>query len=94
VPSPQADNPSATCAKECAQHRGKSLSTTWEQGCPNTATGAQAPHVINYLFITQKIIFLILILLIIVKIIIFITQIILFLIPRIFRTQIIIFFLY
>jgi hypothetical protein len=66
----------------------------WEQGCPNTATGAQAPHVINYLFITQKIIFLILILLIIVKIIIFITQIILFLIPRIFRTQIIIFFLY
>jgi hypothetical protein len=35
---------------------------------------------------------LILILLIIVKIIVFITQIILFLIPRIFRTQIIIFF--
>jgi len=44
------------------------------------------------IFITQKIIFLILILLIIVKIIILITQIILFLIPRIFRTQIIIFF--
>jgi hypothetical protein len=43
-------------------------------------------------FITQKIIFLISILLIIVKIIIFITQIKLFLIPRIFRTQIIIFF--
>jgi hypothetical protein len=44
------------------------------------------------IFITHKTIFLILILLIIVKIIIFITQIILFLIPRIFRTQIIIFF--
>jgi hypothetical protein len=42
--------------------------------------------------ITQKIIFLILILLIMVKVIIFIAQITLFLIPRIFRTQIIIFF--
>jgi hypothetical protein len=42
------------------------------------------------IFTTQKIIFLILILLIIVKIIIFITQIILFLIPKIFRTEIII----
>ena len=44
------------------------------------------------IFITQNIIFLILILLIIVKIIIFITQIILFLIPRILRKQIILFF--
>jgi len=92
VPSPQADNPSVTCAKGCAQHRGKSLSVTREEGCPSTTTRAQAPRVIEYLFITPKIIFLILILLIIVKITIFIKQIILFLISRIFRTQIIIFF--
>ena len=92
VPSPQADNPSATCAKGCTQHRGRRPSVTWEEGCPSNVTGAQVPRVIKYLFITQKIIFLIIILLIIVKIIIFITQIILFLISRIFRKQIIIFF--
>ena len=90
VPSPHADSLSSTCAKVFAQqHKDRSLSTT---RCPSTATSAQVQHVIQYLFITQKIIFLILIFLNIVKIIIFITQIILFLIPRIFRAQIIIFF--
>ena len=48
-------------------------------------------HKNNNIYNTKDYI-LILILLIIVKIIVFITQIILFLIPRIFRTQVIIFF--